>query len=281
MAYLITNLINGKQYVGVTSRSIKTRWKQHIYQSRTTPKGSLAKAIIKYGAEAFSIEHVASSWSVDAMFELEVILIDQFDAFTKGYNSTRGGIGGRGYRHTAKARAAISRNKIGWNPTTETRARMSVGAKDREITQAFRDAQSVIMKRRLVSGERLLDLASDAKKERGRRARASGMTGVRRYDAPLSDELTRTGGIPVRPIEVRNKFREARLAVLERDGAAALEMAGKITATNAAEIKWLSLSTGMRNGAIGKLYGITHGQVSNINTGRSWRAVSPLPPNQG
>ena len=36
--YLITNLINGKQYVGQTKRSVKDRYAEHIQEALNTDK---------------------------------------------------------------------------------------------------------------------------------------------------------------------------------------------------------------------------------------------------
>lgn len=49
--YLITNLINGKQYVGQTIYTAEQRFKQHL-------RGDLYidKAIRKYGVENFKLE---------------------------------------------------------------------------------------------------------------------------------------------------------------------------------------------------------------------------------
>ena len=41
--YVITNLVNGKQYVGQTSRSIEVRFEEHCYDNRST--SSIHKAI--------------------------------------------------------------------------------------------------------------------------------------------------------------------------------------------------------------------------------------------
>ena len=56
--YRVTNLMNGKKYIGITRSSVGKRWKQHCYYSRKQTT-LLAKAIAKYGADAFTIEVVS------------------------------------------------------------------------------------------------------------------------------------------------------------------------------------------------------------------------------
>jgi group I intron endonuclease len=55
--YVITNDINGKQYVGQTSGSLEKRFKQHIndMNKRSEEKRPLYSAMKKYGIEHFYI----------------------------------------------------------------------------------------------------------------------------------------------------------------------------------------------------------------------------------
>lgn len=60
MAYIykITNIINGKVYIGQTSFSIEKRFKEHLQDSNKahTEKRPLYDAIRKYGKDKFIIE---------------------------------------------------------------------------------------------------------------------------------------------------------------------------------------------------------------------------------
>lgn len=58
--YKITNLINGKSYIGKTSFSIKKRFKEHqrdAFRDRNE-KRPLYSAMRKYGIENFTVEQV-------------------------------------------------------------------------------------------------------------------------------------------------------------------------------------------------------------------------------
>ena len=56
--YVITNNINGKQYVGKTNFSLQKRFQEHINDSKRSTKEHrpLYNAFNKYGIENFSIK---------------------------------------------------------------------------------------------------------------------------------------------------------------------------------------------------------------------------------
>lgn len=91
--YVITNLINGKQYVGKTYSTIEKRFKEHIRDSR---KGQcqhrpLYKAMKKYGVENFIIELLEKT---DNLEKREAYWIKKLNTYgKKGYNATLGGDG--------------------------------------------------------------------------------------------------------------------------------------------------------------------------------------------
>ena len=90
--YKITNLINNKVYIGLTSQTIQKRFYQHCHNPI---KNSLIhKAIKKYGKENFIIECVMDGISsVAEACAWEVFLIDSYDSTNRdiGYNISKGG----------------------------------------------------------------------------------------------------------------------------------------------------------------------------------------------
>lgn len=94
MAYIykITNLLNGKIYIGQTSRTVEARWKEHQKDStrRTFEQRPLYRAINKYGVENFSIETIEET---DSPNERERFWIEYYGSYKNGYNATIGGDG--------------------------------------------------------------------------------------------------------------------------------------------------------------------------------------------
>ena len=74
--YLITNVRTGEKYVGATVSSIQYRWEGHR-RAKNKKKSLLYRAMRAYGVKAFTIEHLASSLTVDELAALEASLIKQ------------------------------------------------------------------------------------------------------------------------------------------------------------------------------------------------------------
>ncbi len=92
--YVITNLINNKQYVGL-SKDCHKRWADHYNKSYTSNRKddlekALYKAMKKYGRDNFSFQ-IIEECSEDKLAEREIYWIEQLNSYEKGYNETRGG----------------------------------------------------------------------------------------------------------------------------------------------------------------------------------------------
>jgi group I intron endonuclease len=94
--YLLTNLVNGKVYVG-QSINIEGRWKDHFHYHRA-PK-CLQAAIDKYGADNFKKE-VLQECLRDELDEYEIFYIAKYRSSEKeiGYNRCPGGSTNRGFK---------------------------------------------------------------------------------------------------------------------------------------------------------------------------------------
>lgn len=84
--YLIENDINDKKYVGLTTRNISIRWREHLRHSDQY----IDKAIQKYGREHFSIIELEEC-DDSVLDEREKYWISFYDSFNNGYNLTPGG----------------------------------------------------------------------------------------------------------------------------------------------------------------------------------------------
>jgi group I intron endonuclease len=95
--YIITNEINGKQYVGQTIKNVRDRWYLHCCPTNKS-NSALTKAIIKYGKNNFkinSIEQIEDN-NRECLLEklniLEKCYINAFNSLVpNGYNILIGG----------------------------------------------------------------------------------------------------------------------------------------------------------------------------------------------
>ena len=88
--YKITNLVNGKTYVG-QSVDIYSRWKSHRHEGKQNHNAYLHRSIHKYGLGNFSFE-IIERCSVDLLDELEKKYIRKLGCIApNGYNMDLGG----------------------------------------------------------------------------------------------------------------------------------------------------------------------------------------------
>lgn len=92
--YKITNILNGKSYIGKTMQTIEARWKKHCndFHLPRCNKRPLYNAMTKYGIDAFKIETLEECSDIEVN-EREKYWIQYYDTFTNGYNATLGGDG--------------------------------------------------------------------------------------------------------------------------------------------------------------------------------------------
>ena len=95
--YLITNKINGKQYVGKTENTIDERWREHCndYQREHCEKRPLYNAMLKYGIDNFEIKELEYLKEGGKLLsDREIYWIEKLGTYgSNGYNATKGGDG--------------------------------------------------------------------------------------------------------------------------------------------------------------------------------------------
>lgn len=125
-AYVITCGINGRRYVGITSRGVAQRWAAHLHDSRKAKKNLLiARAIAKHGAENFHVEEVCCATSWADICAIETALIQQHGTqVPNGYNVSLGGAGPFGAKRTAEQveRSASKHRGLPCHPNTREAA---------------------------------------------------------------------------------------------------------------------------------------------------------------
>lgn len=100
--YLVTNLINGKQYVGQTVQSLKKRWSSHGSDAnRNRGPYALVHALLKYCKENFSIRTLKTCSNLKQLNIQEQKFIKKLKTKAPyGYNITDGGDGTVGVPYT-------------------------------------------------------------------------------------------------------------------------------------------------------------------------------------
>lgn len=89
--YKITNVLNGKSYIGLTKQTTERRWYQHCwYATHRRYHSKFMSAIRKYGTSCWKIE-ILIEVTDDEAKATEQIYIKEYNTYEAGYNSTQGG----------------------------------------------------------------------------------------------------------------------------------------------------------------------------------------------
>jgi len=99
LVYIVTNSINGKQYIGYTTKSLEDRKREHLYKSRCVYDKHyfylFLSAMRKYGEKNFTWEVLCHCNSKEECCEKEIYCIKKYNTISpNGYNLTEGGNGG-------------------------------------------------------------------------------------------------------------------------------------------------------------------------------------------
>jgi group I intron endonuclease len=168
--YCITNLINGKRYVGQTSQPLQKRWNRHKNPSNRRRRSSyLHNAICKYGQNSFDVKTLVIVGTKQDMdyYEKELIRIWDLRNPSKGYNLTDGGGGMLGFKLSDDTKRRMSEyiktsahcknisnaklgntSRLGLKHTEETKKLMSEKAKGRIFSDSHKKNLAAAQKRR-------------------------------------------------------------------------------------------------------------------------------------
>jgi group I intron endonuclease len=88
--YKITNKLNNKSYIGITSTSIEQRWNAH--KAISSECTYIRNSIQKYGEENFKIEQIDIINTIEEANEKEIYWIKEYNTMVpNGYNLRDGG----------------------------------------------------------------------------------------------------------------------------------------------------------------------------------------------
>lgn len=154
--YVITNTVNGMQYVGQTINPINYRWNQHKKEASNCTY--LSHAIKFYGESVFKVDIVAETDSIASLNALETQYIHSLNTLAPfGYNLTTGG-DNKSLSDVTKTR--ISQSSIGKRMSQAARQKMSINKRgSKSPTNKLRESDVRTIRNRLATGERQVDIA--------------------------------------------------------------------------------------------------------------------------
>lgn len=215
IAYIIRNTINGKAYIGISTKP-DVRWGWHRNAANRRDSAPLYNAMNKYGTGNFTFEVIACALNWDDLCEVEKTLIAQHGTYgASGYNSTRGGDGTLGRVHSARERAQRGRkmigNKNGLVKTEEHRERLRRGSaswKRRQESIAKTAAAHRGMKRSAETRAKISDAGKGRKLTPEHRAKVAAVLSAHRTGHAVSDETRAKIGAANRGREVSAETRQ-------------------------------------------------------------------------
>lgn len=116
VVYAITNKINGKKYIGITTNSFAERYPHGI---RAHHNPHLRNSVKKYGQENFEVILLEKNVEdMETLCKLEMKYIEKYDTCNvdKGYNKSLGGLGVRQIERSEEHCRNLSKAKKGINP---------------------------------------------------------------------------------------------------------------------------------------------------------------------
>lgn len=151
--YFLRNRVNGKIYVGVTTKGVLQRFAGHCESANSGGTSRLYSAMRKYGTAMFVPVQIGTAMSKEQLFAMERRAIACFGSNDSalGYNMTNGGEGLEGYVPTSEMRALYSKASVDYWANSEERRKASERQKARWQDPNYRSA--MITKRKEVMND--------------------------------------------------------------------------------------------------------------------------------
>lgn len=115
IVYKITNLQNGKSYIGQTINSLEERWRRHQNDAlHNIIDTHFARAIRYYGPENFSTEIIDTAQTQEELTKKEYYWISFYNTAQDGYNENEDSFkcGGNTYKNKTPEEMALIKEKI-------------------------------------------------------------------------------------------------------------------------------------------------------------------------
>ena len=121
------------RYVGVTTRGLARRFRDHLKATRLGNKYPVYEWIRSVGIDRVQMQLLETCETADEMYASEVFWIATFRSSLDLTNVSKGGKGASGFHHSKESKLKISKAHQGKILTEETKAKMSaarIAAKD-------------------------------------------------------------------------------------------------------------------------------------------------------
>lgn len=115
--YKLTNIVNGKEYVGKTTGELVDRWKEHVADANRDSGRLICRAIKKYGEGNFTKTIIDTAINEEGLNKKEKEWITKLNTCVAvggiGYNMTLGGEGISGLKRTDEFKEMMSKKYLG------------------------------------------------------------------------------------------------------------------------------------------------------------------------
>lgn len=129
--YCITNLVNNRKYIGITTQLPSIRWAEHLRSKKGCTK--LLRAFNKYDKQNFTFEIIYQTLDMLYMNDMEAYFIQKFNTLGKnGYNIDPGG---RHYERTEEYCKSLSKALKGIDRSNLKKPLLRINKKTGEIKE--------------------------------------------------------------------------------------------------------------------------------------------------
>lgn len=155
----------GKKYIGLTEKTLEYRVKQHLHNVKQNYKTSrkFYNSIKKYGIDNFIIG-IIEECDVFLLYEREKFYIKKYNTYKNGLNSTLGGEGASGWKHTEETRKKLGNINRGRKLTEEHKEKL----RKHRHTEEWKRQQSERLRGRVVKPETRIKLSESQKGKKRR-----------------------------------------------------------------------------------------------------------------
>lgn len=127
VVYVIRNKYTGREYVGITVRTLAARWRDHLSACFTKRlRNPMYAEMRKAGKAAFEITQLEEVDDYESLVAREkAVILERQTLYPLGYNMCSGGRGNYGWKPSPDVRAHMSQGQRGRVLSPETKAKLS------------------------------------------------------------------------------------------------------------------------------------------------------------